>query len=53
MIGSLGPTGHFSETTAYDPRSTYSARKAASDRLVNACHQTYGLPVLLINCSNN
>ena len=53
VFGSLGPTGRFSETTAYDPRSPYSASKAASDHLVNAWHHTYGLPVLLTNCSNN
>lgn len=43
----------FTETTAYDPRSPYSAAKAASDHLVRAWHETYGLPVLLSNCSNN
>ena len=53
VFGSLGPTGHFSETTAYDPRSPYSASKAASDHLVRAWHYTYGLPVVLTNCSNN
>ena len=53
MFGSLGPTGRFSETTPYDPRSPYSASKAASDHLVNAWHHTYGLPVVLTNCSNN
>jgi dTDP-glucose 4,6-dehydratase len=53
VFGSLGPTGRFSETTAYDPRSPYSASKAASDHLVNAWHHTYGLPVVLTNCSNN
>jgi dTDP-glucose 4,6-dehydratase len=53
VYGSLGPTGRFSETTAYDPRSPYSASKAASDHLVNAWHHTYGLPVVLTNCSNN
>jgi nucleoside-diphosphate-sugar epimerase len=45
--------GRFSETTPYDPRSPYSASKAASDHLVNAWHHTYGLPVVLTNCSNN
>ena len=53
MFGSLGATGRFSETTPYDPRSPYSASKAASDHLVNAWHHTYGLPVVLTNCSNN
>jgi dTDP-glucose 4,6-dehydratase len=53
VFGSLGATGRFSETTAYDPRSPYSASKAASDHLVNAWHHTYGLPVVLTNCSNN
>jgi len=53
VFGSLGETGFFSETTAYDPRSPYSASKAASDHLVNAWHHTYGLPVVVSNCSNN
>ena len=53
VFGSLGPTGRFSETTPYDPRSPYSASTAASDHLVNAWHHTYGLPVVLTNCSNN
>jgi dTDP-glucose 4,6-dehydratase len=53
VFGSLGPTGALSETTAYDPRSPYSASKAASDHLVRAWHETYGLPVLVTNCSNN
>ncbi|MCP9847789.1 dTDP-glucose 4,6-dehydratase [Synechococcus sp. Lug-A] len=53
VFGSLGPTGRFSETTLYDPRSPYSASKAASDHLVNAWHHTFGLPVVLTNCSNN
>jgi dTDP-glucose 4,6-dehydratase len=53
VFGSLGPEGRFSETTAYDPRSPYSASKAASDHLVSAWHHTYGLPVMLTNCSNN
>ena len=53
VFGSLGPTGAFSETTPYDPRSPYSASKAASDHLVRAWHHTYGLPVVLTNCSNN
>lgn len=53
VFGSLGDTGLFSETTAYDPRSPYSASKAASDHLVRAYHHTYGLPVKVTNCSNN
>lgn len=53
VFGSLGETGLFTETTAYDPRSPYSASKAASDHLVRAWGHTYGLPVLLTNCSNN
>ncbi len=53
VFGSLGETGQFTETTAYDPRSPYSASKAASDHLVRAWGETYGLPVLLTNCSNN
>ena len=53
VFGSLGPTGRFTETTPYDPRSPYSASKAASDHLVRAWHHTYGLPVVLTNCSNN
>ena len=53
VFGSLGATGRFSETTPYDPRSPYSATKAASDHLVMAWHHTYGLPVVLTNCSNN
>ncbi|PPB79505.1 dTDP-glucose 4,6-dehydratase [Albidovulum inexpectatum] len=53
VFGSLGPTGKFTETTPYDPRSPYSASKASSDHLVRAWHETYGLPVLLTNCSNN
>jgi dTDP-glucose 4,6-dehydratase len=53
VFGSLGPTGAFDETTAYDPRSPYSASKAASDHLVRAWGHTYGLPVLVTNCSNN
>jgi dTDP-glucose 4,6-dehydratase len=53
VFGSLGPTGYFSETTAYDPRSPYSSSKAASDHLVRAWHHTYGLPILITNCSNN
>ncbi len=53
MFGSLGETGQFTEATPYDPRSPYSASKAASDHLVRAWHETYGLPVVLTNCSNN
>uniref|UniRef100_UPI003B5240FC dTDP-glucose 4,6-dehydratase n=1 Tax=Roseovarius indicus TaxID=540747 RepID=UPI003B5240FC len=53
VFGSLGPTGKFTEETPYDPRSPYSASKAASDHLVRAWHETYGLPVVLSNCSNN
>lgn len=53
VFGSLGPTGQFTEETPYDPRSPYSASKASSDHLVRAWHETYGLPVLLTNCSNN
>ncbi len=53
VYGSLGETGYFSEITPYDPRSPYSASKAASDHLVRAYFHTYGLPVTLSNCSNN
>ncbi|MFN3525783.1 MAG: dTDP-glucose 4,6-dehydratase [Paracoccus sp. (in: a-proteobacteria)] len=53
VFGSLGPEGLFTEDTPYDPRSPYSASKAASDHLVRAWHETYGLPVVLSNCSNN
>jgi len=53
VFGSLGPEGQFTEQTPYDPRSPYSASKAASDHLVRAWHETYGLPVVLTNCSNN
>lgn len=53
VFGSLGPEGMFSETTAYDPRSPYSASKAASDHLVRAYHHTFGLSVVISNCSNN
>jgi dTDP-glucose 4,6-dehydratase len=53
VFGSLGPTGFFTEETAYDPRSPYSASKASSDHLVRAYFHTYGLPVLITNCSNN
>jgi dTDP-glucose 4,6-dehydratase len=53
VFGTLGEEGFFTETTAYDPRSPYSASKAASDHLVSAWHHTYGLPTVLTNCSNN
>ena len=53
VFGSLGAEGLFREDTPYDPRSPYSASKAASDHLVMAWHETYGLPVVLSNCSNN
>ena len=53
VFGSLGVTGLFTEETAYDPSSPYSASKASSDHLVRAWHRTFGLPVLITNCSNN
>ena len=53
VYGSLGDTGLFEETTPYDPRSPYSASKASSDHLVRAWFHTYGMPVLITNCSNN
>jgi len=53
VFGSLGIEGHFTEETPYDPRSPYSASKAASDHLVRAWGHTFGLPVLVTNCSNN
>ena len=53
VYGSLGPDGLFTETTPYDPKSPYSASKASSDHLVRAWGHTFGLPVLLSNCSNN
>ena len=53
VFGSLGAEGQFTETTPYDPRSPYSASKASSDHLVRAWAETYGLPVVLTNCSNN
>lgn len=53
VYGSLGDTGFFTEDTAYDPRSPYSAAKASSDHFVRAYHHTYGLPVVISNCSNN
>jgi dTDP-glucose 4,6-dehydratase len=53
VFGTLGDDGFFTETTAYSPNSPYSASKASSDHLVRAWHETYGLPVVLTNCSNN
>jgi len=53
VYGSLGDTGFFYEDTAYDPHSPYSASKASSDHLVRAYHDTYGLPIIISNCSNN
>lgn len=53
VYGSLGETGYFTETTPYDPRSPYSASKASSDHLASAYFHTYGLPVIITNCSNN
>ncbi len=53
VYGALGDVGLFTETTAYNPRSPYSASKAASDHLVRAWHETYKLPILVTNCSNN
>lgn len=53
VFGSLGANGYFTEDTAYAPSSPYSASKAASDHLARAWHRTYGLPVLITNCSNN
>ena len=53
VFGSLGTEGYFTEKTSYDPRSPYSASKASSDHLVRAYSHTYGLPVVLSNCSNN
>ncbi len=53
VFGSLGETGFFTEETPYDPRSPYSASKASSDHLVSAWGHTFGLPVLITNCSNN
>jgi dTDP-glucose 4,6-dehydratase len=53
VYGTLGDTGQFTEDTPYAPNSPYSASKAASDHLVRAWHETYGLPVVLTNCSNN
>ncbi len=53
VYGSLGETGYFTETTAYDPNSPYSASKASSDHFVRAYGETYGLPYVITNCSNN
>ena len=53
VFGSLGATGHFLESSPYQPNSPYSASKAASDHLVRAWHHTYGLPTVMTNCSNN
>jgi dTDP-glucose 4,6-dehydratase len=53
VYGSLGETGYFTETTPYDPHSPYSASKAASDHLARAWADTYGMPVIVTNCSNN
>ncbi len=53
VYGSLGRDGYFTEQTPYDPKSPYSASKASSDHLVRAWHHTFGLPVLISNCSNN
>ncbi len=53
VYGALGETGLFTETTSYDPHSPYSASKASSDHLVRAYHDTYGLPIVISNCSNN
>ncbi|MGH7094625.1 MAG: dTDP-glucose 4,6-dehydratase, partial [Stellaceae bacterium] len=53
VFGSLGATGAFSETSRYQPNSLYSASKAAADHLVRSWHETYGLPTMISNCSNN
>jgi dTDP-glucose 4,6-dehydratase len=53
VYGALGSTGYFTEDTAYDPHSPYSASKASSDHFVRAYYDTYGLPVIITNCSNN
>ncbi|MER3470895.1 MAG: dTDP-glucose 4,6-dehydratase, partial [Chitinophagaceae bacterium] len=53
VYGALGDTGFFTEETPYDPHSPYSASKASSDHFVRAYHDTYGLPVVITNCSNN
>jgi len=53
VYGSLGPTGEFTENSPYQPNSPYSSAKASSDMLARAWHETYGLPVIVTNCSNN
>ena len=53
VYGSLGAEGRFTESTPYDPNSPYAASKAAADHLARAWHRTYGLPVIVTNCSNN
>ncbi|SUP53625.1 dTDP-glucose 4,6-dehydratase [Weeksella virosa] len=53
VYGTLGETGYFTEETSYDPHSPYSASKASSDHFVRAYHDTYGLPIVITNCSNN
>jgi dTDP-glucose 4,6-dehydratase len=53
VFGSLGAEGYFTEETAYDPKSPYSASKASSDHLVRAYHHTFGIPAVISNCSNN
>lgn len=53
VYGALGPEGRFTEASPYKPRSPYSASKAAGDHLVSAWHETYGLPTIITNCSNN
>jgi dTDP-glucose 4,6-dehydratase len=53
VYGALGDTGFFTESTKYDPHSPYSASKASSDHFVRAYHDTYGLPIVISNCSNN
>src|SRR5579864_288253 len=53
VFGSLGPDGSFSETSRYQPNSPYAASKAAADHLVRAWHETFGLPTVMSNCSNN
>jgi dTDP-glucose 4,6-dehydratase len=53
VFGSLGKNGYFSEMTSYDPSSPYSASKASSDHFVKAWNRTYGLPIVITNCSNN
>ena len=53
VFGSLGPDGRFTETSRYQPNSPYAASKAAADHLVRAWHETFGLPTVMTNCSNN